>query len=373
METASKVVPQGRIVQTVKETWKFAWKRMMTELAPQDEKGSYKRPSYSFGGAIGDKNFPIEPGRYHLYVGNPCPVRRARRIVVLLRFSCTNLNLTQQPHATCKRTVVITHCQHSKWCHRARLALLVRGISGEEVGVTQLVDDPIKASRGGWVFSSRDPDPCGNNGDLRELYDQLSPGFTGRCTAPLLVDLKSKRIVSNDSASIVRMLGRPTTFGNVNVDLYPIDLAKQIDDVNEWVYQLLNNGVYRCGFSTSQVGYDEASADVQEGLRRCEHFLSKSGAFLCGSRFTEADLRLLPTMLRFDGVYSPLFKAGGSHLKVRDFPAIHAWLRRCWSVKGVPESIDLADACGSYYKQLFPLNPGGIIPSPVTAASIGLG
>lgn len=271
----------------------------------------------------------------------------------------------------CKHVQFTVCFSKIKWCHRTRLALLIRDIRPSEVGVTQLLDDPIKASRGGWVFSLKDPDPCGN-GDLRELYDQLSPGFTGRCTAPLLVDLKSKRIVSNDSASIVRMLGRPTTFGNSDVELYPADLAEDIDAVNEWVYKLLNNGVYRCGFSNSQAGYDEASSDVQKGLKKCNELLERNGPFLCGSRFTEADLRLLPTMLRFDGVYSPLFKAGGSHLKLRDFPAIHSWVRRCWALPGVPESIDLADACSSYYKQLFPLNPGGIIPSPVTAASIGL-
>jgi len=137
------------------------------------------------------------------------------------------------------------------------------------------------------------------------------------------------------------------------------------------VYRLLNNGVYRCGFSTTQSAYDKASADVREGLNRCETLLSNQD-FLCGSQLTEADLRLLPTMLRFDGVYSPLFKAGGTHLRVRDYPNLHAWLKRCWAIDGVKESIDLADANQSYYKQLFPLNPGGIIPSTVTAAELGL-
>ena len=132
------------------------------------------------------------------------------------------------------------------------------------------------------------------------------------------------------------------------------------------------DGCYRCGFSTTQAAYDEASRDVREGLRRCEEKLSTQD-FLCGSQFTEADLRLLPTMLRFDAAYAPLFKAGGTHLRIRsDYPHLHAWLKRCWAMPGIKDSIDLADATGSYFKQLFPLNPGGILPTPPTAQDLGL-
>ena len=119
LESASKILPQGRIVQTAKETWKFAWQRMMAELAPQDKSGSYTRPTYNFQGRIGTPEFPDEPGRYHVYVGNPCP-----------------------------------------WCHRVRLALALRKIGKEGMGVTILVDDPVKASRGGWVFDSNSKDGC---------------------------------------------------------------------------------------------------------------------------------------------------------------------------------------------------------------------
>lgn len=329
LETASKVVPQGKIVGTVKETWKFAWKRMMAELAPQDRTGSYQRPSYSFVGKIGTPEYPDEPGRYHVYLGNPCP-----------------------------------------WCHRVRLVLALRDISPQEVGSTMLVDDPVKASRGGWIFSSRDPDPVANCRDLRELYDLLSPGYKGRCTAPLLVDTKTRTIISNESADIVRQVGQATfQSSKERIDLYPAELQKEIDEINDWVYTQLSNGCYQCGFSTTQAAYNEASLKVQTGLERCEAILSKQD-FLCGSSFTEADLRLLPTALRFDGVYAPLFKA--SLLRIRDYTKLHAWLVRCWSMKGVPDTIDLADANASYYKQLFPLNPGGIIPGPVTAASLGL-
>ena len=341
LELANGVLPQGTIVQTAKEGWKFAWKRMMAELAPQDRTGNYQRPSYSFVSS-NDKQQKLtqDMDRYHLYVGNPCP-----------------------------------------WCHRTTLACQVLGISAAAVGVTQLEDNPTKASRGGWIFASSRPDPLGNF-DLRQLYDALSPSgsFRGRCTAPLLIDKKDRRIISNESSDIVRLLNQATFFhSNSNLNLYPPDLAAEIDATNEWVYTYLNNGVYRCGFSTSQEAYNDASRLVRQGLERADAILAKQ-PFLCGSTFTEADLRLLPTMLRFDGAYAPLFKAGGTHLRIRcDFPNLHAWLRRCWTMEGGPEgdrpiakSIDLADACSSYYKQLFPLNPGGILPTPVTPKDLGL-
>jgi putative glutathione S-transferase len=246
------------------------------------------------------------------------------------------------------------------------------------VGVTILQDDPIKASRGGWVFTNKD-DSKFNVGDLRELYEILSPNYQGRCTAPLLVDLKAKQIVSNESSDIVRMLPLLSQVVSNNNkqssidELCPSDLTTQINSSNEWIYRLLNNGVYRCGFSTTQIAYDRASVDVREGLAKCQSILEKQ-SFINGDTFTESDIFLLPTMLRFDGVYASLFKAGGSHLRLQcDYPAIYEWMKRCWTnVDGVKESIDLADACSSYYKQLFPLNPGGVIPSTVTARGLGL-
>uniref|UniRef100_A0A7S1BTY9 GST C-terminal domain-containing protein n=1 Tax=Corethron hystrix TaxID=216773 RepID=A0A7S1BTY9_9STRA len=266
-----------------------------------------------------------------------------------------------------------------QWCHRARLALKVRQIIDDEVGLTYLVDDPVRASRGGWVFDKKPgySDPIFASNDLRQLYERMSPGFKGRCTAPLLVDSKRKEIISNESSDIVRMLGT-ASFGREDlrlrtaIDLYPPDLAKIIDETNIWVYELLNNGVYQCGFSTTQVAYDRASAGVRRGLERCNDILSNND-FLCGPNFTEADLRLLPTVLRFDGSYAPLFRAGGAHLRIRDFPNLHKWLIKCWhDVPGVKDSIDIQDANSSYYRQLFPLNPGGLIPTAITAKDIGL-
>jgi putative glutathione S-transferase len=332
LELASGVVPQGALVKGAREGLRFIWNRMMAELAPQDPSGAYKRPSYSFQRTIGEEGFVDEPGRYHLYAGNPCP-----------------------------------------WCQRCVLAINTLNYSDKHVGMTRLEDNPFKASRGGWVFSDAEPDPLGSF-DLRELYDKLEPGYQGRCTAPLLVDKKTRRIVSNESAHIVRMLNKVSlgTDTSTRIDLYPDYLAQDIDAVNEWVYTLVNDGVYKCGFATTQEAYDRASAGVRDGLARCETILATS-PFLCGAVFTEADLRLLPTILRYDGAYAPLFKAGGAHLRISsNYPAIHEWLRRCWSMPGVKQSIDIGDATSSYFRQLFPLNPGGIIPSLVSPKALGL-
>jgi putative glutathione S-transferase len=330
LELASGVIPQGRLVQTAKNVVQFVWKRLMTELAPQDPNGNYERPSYHKVAPTTNilLDTTIASDRYHLYVGNPCP-----------------------------------------WCHRCAIVVKILNLP---VKMTRLKDDPIRASRGGWIFSSLEPDPLGSR-DLRILYDTLIPGYKGRCTAPLLIDTVTRTLVSNESADIVRILIQlGKTITTTTMDLYPRELAKDIDETNQWVYEMLNNGVYKCGFATSQQAYDRASKDVREGLQRCDSILSQN-EFLCGSQFTEADLRLLPTILRFDGVYSPLFRAGGAHLKIKsDYPSLFLWLQRCWAMPGVAESIDLPDACSSYYKQLFPLNPGGIVPSLVTPSSLEL-
>ncbi len=354
LEVASKVVPQGKIVKVAKFGWKFIWLRFMTELAPRDKTtGDYKRPTYGFDNAISlddTAEFPVEQGRYHLYVGNPCP-----------------------------------------WCHRVRLVVNLLGLESVLDGVTVLIDNPEKASRGGWIFgddngsSTMQPQKFQ---DLRELYDYLSPGYTGRCTAPLLVDWKTQRIVSNESKDIVRMLPllarakteeKAPSSSEPSILLEPdeisTDLQATIDEQNEWIYELVNNGVYRCGFATTQGAYQAASADVLEGLARLEGILSKQDFVSNPDHFTESDLMLLPTMLRYDGVYAPLFRAGGTHLRLQcDYPSIFRWMKRCWNdVPGVKESIDITDACESYYKQLFPLNPGGMVPTPpITSKSLNL-
>ncbi|WIA16996.1 hypothetical protein OEZ85_013909 [Tetradesmus obliquus] len=346
LEWTSKLVPQGALVTGAKTGWRLAWETMVRELAPQDRSGSYTRPTNAFNERIGAPGFPVESGRYHLYVGNACP-----------------------------------------WCHRVLLALVFSGLD-RHISVGRLADIPEQATRGGWVFQPG-PDPVTGARDLWEVYDKLSPGYRGRCTAPLLIDKKSIRPVSNESSDIVRMLGWLALPGASGVELYPQQLRQQIDAMNDkvyrciniaWrvprnVYRCINNGVYRAGFATSQAGYDAAVGEMHGLLQELEQQLGQS-RFLLGDRVTEADLRLFPTIVRFDAAYAGLFRCG--RRRVADYPNLQGWMRDVWQIKvpgssmQVPDTVDVDGCRRSYYSSLFPLNPSGIIPSGPTAADLQL-
>jgi putative glutathione S-transferase len=352
LEKTGKLLPQSALVKTAKFGWKQIWLTFMRELAPQSKTGSYTRPTYSFQYKIGDVDFPAETGRYCLYLGNPCP-----------------------------------------WCHRVALALALRGLTSN-ITVIRAIDDPERASRGGWVFN--DPEPAFGAKDLREVYDACSVdtgGYKGRCTAPLLVDTKTRRIVCNESAAIVRNLneisfpsrgGRGSGGGGEReeswIDLYPEHLVQEIDALNEKTYESVNNGVYKSGFATTQEAYDTAQRALWSTLDELDTLLSTQ-RFLTGEYFTEADLRLFPTAVRFDAVYNVIFKCSAKRWS--DFPNLHAWLLDCAALPlpvnsdgsgggTLADTVDVDDCRRSYFTQLFPLNPGGIVASGPTAAQLGL-
>jgi len=295
------------------------------------------------------------------------------------------------------------------WCHRCLLALALTGLDGH-VTWTEATDDAERASRGGWVFDA--PEPVFGKRDLREVYDELSPGYRGRCTAPLLVDKASGSIVSNESADIARMLNslaqalpRDLVSG---VDLAPPGLDAEIDEANAWVYEGINNAVYRSGFATSQEAYEAAQGDLWAALDRAEGLLSKR-RFLLGDRLTESDLRLYPTIVRrvdpeprpardrpappgpgpprtpppapprrarrFDSTYSTLFRCSRRRI-VGSYPHLLRWLRELHHLHlpgtglQVRDTFDCDRARASYFGQLFPLNPGGIVPAGPDMAEV---
>ena len=174
----------------------------------------------------------------------------------------------------------------------------------------------------------------------KELYMKADPNYNGRYTVPTLWDKKRETIVSNESADIIRMLY--SAFDNLlpaeqqeknkpSGGLLPQDLRPQIDEMNEWVYNLINNGVYKTGFASAQEAYDEHVTRLFEALDRVEaHFAENEkngkGPFIFGKHVTEADIRLFPTLIRFDMAYHTLFKCNVKMIR-HDYPGIHKWLR----------------------------------------------
>ena len=363
LEWLGPVVPQGALVTGVKAGWREAWRAMMQELAPQSRSGAYERPASAFDGrlsdprAVGPARGPhpatrATPARYVAYVGNACP-----------------------------------------WCHRVTLAAAILDLGPECLAIAPLTDDAERASRGGWVFDR--PDPVFGARDLREVYDlgassssRRGAGYRGRCTAPVLLDRERRVIVSNESRDIVRTLDDAVDWfkgeaeaeeeeddakessGSFRATLRPFNLTDRIDETNDLVYRGMNDGVYRCGFATTQAAHNAAAADVADAFDELERRLTTS-RFLCGDKLTESDVFLFPSVVRHDAVYASAFKCG--HRLVARSPNLEAWMRDVYLVAGVAGTVDVDGYRSSYFGQLFPLNPGGIVPAGPTARELGLG
>ena len=276
------------------------------------EAGEFRRAETTIRNWITPEGpFTPDPGRYHLYAAWNCP-----------------------------------------WAHRALLARTILGL-GQAVSVAYA--RPRRTDQG-WVFDTKGAhaDPELGIAALHEVYARQRPGFTGRLTVPVLWDRQTEQIVSNESADIVRMLG---AFGGT--DLYPADLAPQIDRWNDLIYRTLNNGVYRAGFARTQEAYDSAVTEVFETLEAIETQLGET-AWLTGDRFTEADLRLFPTLARFDVAYHYAFKCNLRRLT--DYPRLWRYARVIYHMPGVAETVRFDIYKQGYFSPSELRNPLGIVP-----------
>jgi putative glutathione S-transferase len=269
-------------------------------------------------GPSGAGGFAAEPGRYHLYVSLACP-----------------------------------------WAHRA---LILRALKGLEDLISLSVVH-WRMLEHGWTFAPGPgviPDPIHQAEYLYQVYQAADPQYTGRVTTPVLWDRVRGTIVSNESAEIIRMLN--SAFDGVGArpgDYYPRALRGEIDALNARVYETVNNGVYRAGFATRQAAYEEAVRPLFETLDGLEARLA-ARRYLCGARLTEADLRLLPTLLRFDLVYYGHFKCNLRRLV--DYPNLWAYTRDVAQTPGVLATFDADHAKRHYYESHRTLNPSGIVP-----------
>lgn len=269
-------------------------------------------------GPSGDGGFAAEPGRYHLYASLACP-----------------------------------------WAHRTLIYRVLKGL--EEMISLSVVH--WRMLEHGWTFEPAPgviPDPIHNATYLYQVYLAADPAYTGRVTTPVLWDRKRSTIVSNESAEIIRMFN--SAFDGVGAhsgDYYPPALRDEIDALNARIYKTVNNGVYRAGFATSQDAYEEAVAPLFETLDWLEERLARR-RYLCGAQLTEADLRLLPTLLRFDLVYHGHFKCNLRRLV--DYPNLWAYTRDVVQAPRVLGTFNAEHAKRHYYESHRKLNPSGIVP-----------
>ena len=308
-----KSLPPKFIIRAGQFVWTTMWKIMMSNLAPSDREGSYKRPPSQFRDVIGNSTFPAESGRYRLYVGMSCP-----------------------------------------WAHRT---LVVRALKGLQSAIPVTVVHP-SPTEGGWVFDRAESD-CRT---LAEFYQKAQPGYEGRATVPVLWDSQNNAIVNNESSEIIVMLNNQfNEFATrPEWDLYPEELQPQIEQWNAKISPAVNNGVYCCGFAQTQQAYDRACEELFSTLDEIELTL-ENHRYLCGDRLTLADVRLFTTLFRFDAAYFGLFKC--NRRRIRDYPNLNGYLRDLYQLPGVAETCDVEAVKRDYYGNLFPLNPGGIIPS----------
>jgi putative glutathione S-transferase len=221
--------------------------------------------------------------------------------------------------------------------------------------------DPERDERG-WRFAPAEPDPVNGWEFLAEGYRACDPSFADRVTVPVLWDKQSGRIVNNESADITRMLNHEfNEFAErPELDYYPEELRASIDELNDWTYTDINNGVYRAGFATTQEAYDAAVGRVFDALERVETILGRQ-RYLAGETITEADWRLAMTLFRFDPVYVGHFKC--NIRRIVDHPNIWAYARELYQHPGVAETVNFDHIKRHYYRTHPMINPTRIVPA----------
>ncbi|AOT08828.1 glutathione S-transferase family protein [Pseudoalteromonas luteoviolacea] len=270
-------------------------------------------------GLSGEAGFKAEKGRYHLFVSLACP-----------------------------------------WAHRT---LIFRKLKGLEDYIDVSVVSPDMLEQG-WTFDKA----TGSTGDalfdsnfMHQIYTKNKADYSGRVTVPVLWDKQAQRIVSNESSEIIRMFNNAfDTLTGSALDFYPSALQTQIDDINDFVYDSINNGVYRTGFATSQDAYYQAYGKLFDALDKVENILSEN-RYLVGDTLTEADWRLFTTLIRFDAVYVGHFKC--NKRTIESYSNLSNYVRELYQYSGVAETVDFYHIKRHYYFSHTMINPTQVVPN----------
>ncbi|HEY6085248.1 MAG TPA: glutathione S-transferase family protein [Nitrospira sp.] len=293
----------------------------LAQFPDEQTEGEFKRQHDAFRDwvtADGTSAFPAAKGRYHLYVSWACP-----------------------------------------WAHRT---IIVRKLKGLESSIGMTVVDPIRDDRG-WAFREgpgHSRDPINGFHFLSETYHATDPSYRGRVTVPVLWDTVTKRIVSNSDDDLMRMFN--SAFDRLTpgkTDLYPADLREDIDALNTFIYENVNDGVYRAGFATSQRVYEKAVRRLFDALDQLEERLAYR-RYLFGPEWVETDWRLFVTLVRFDVVYYGHFKC--NIRRIIDYPNLFGYLKDLYQTKGIAETVSFDHIKRHYYMTHDGINPTRIVP-----------
>lgn len=286
----------------------------------EDNDGKFIREDAQFRDWISkDGKFQPEAGRYHLYVCLACP-----------------------------------------WASRC---LMMRKLKGLEEIISLSVVNPVMLEHG-WTFEDGPgviADPIIDADYMHEIYTHVDPTYSGRVTVPVLYDKKTDTIVNNESSDIIRMMN--TAFDEIGAtpgDYYPADLRDEIDDINDYVYDHVNNGVYKAGFATEQQVYEKEAQNVDDALAKLNDRLEHQD-YLVGDQLTEADIRLFTTLIRFEHVYFGHFKCNLHHLT--EYPHLWEYTKRIYNYENLADTVDFEHIQTHYYKSHTMINPNQIIPA----------
>jgi putative glutathione S-transferase len=283
---------------------------MTSALSPETTQGRFVRQASVFRDRVTDP----EPGRYHLYISWACP-----------------------------------------WAHRIAIGRQLKGL--EDV-ISMSAVDPYRDERG-WAFTGGEyTDPINGWSHLSEAYAATDPSFEGRVSVPVLWDRAAGRIVNNESGDLLRILQED--FEGTGPDLYPAPVRAEIDELNDRIYDTVNNGVYKAGFATDQAVYEEEVRALFETLALLEERLGDR-RYLAGTpEPTEADWRLFTTLVRFDTVYAIHFKC--SVRRIEDHPNLRAYLRDLFQRPGIADTVRFDEIKRHYYTTHPSINPTRRIP-----------
>ena len=292
---------------------------IISQFPRESSNGSFKRQKSIFRSIIDEESqYKPEKGRYHLYLSYACP-----------------------------------------WAHRT---LIVRELKGLDAVVSVSFVNPIRDDKG-WCFESENNqyiDPLNGFSYLMEAYNIMDSKYDMRVTVPVLWDKQTKQIVNNESSDIIIMLNSKfNQYTNSKLNLYPEELKIEIDELNQYIYSNINNGVYKCGFAANQEVYEGEVANLFNALDKIELRLA-GRTYLAGDRLSLADIRLFVTLIRFDAVYFNHFKTNRQH--IYEYTNLWNFVKLLYNNDQIKPTVKFDEIKDHYFKTHPSINPSGIVP-----------